>query len=86
MSHDERGKKYKKEYSKIAKTPIIFVLDRYNRRRQAYCITVKYSLLWRIKKMRVRNQHSKSEIEAENPKDRAKPREHEEQRQDNTQN
>ena len=36
--------------------------------------------------MRVRNQHSKSEIEAENPKDRAKLKEHEEQRQDSTQN
>ena len=35
--------------------------------------------------MRDRNQQSKSEIEAENPKDRAKPREHEEQRQDSTQ-
>ena len=36
--------------------------------------------------MRDRNQQSKSEIEAENPKDRAKPGEHEEQRQDSTQN
>ena len=39
-----------------------------------------------LKKMRDRNQQSKSEIEAENPKDRAKPGEHEEQRQDSTQN
>ena len=31
--------------------------------------------------MRDRNQQSKPEIEAENPRDRAKPREHEEQRQ-----
>ena len=40
----------------------------------------------RKKKMRDRNQQSKSEIAAENTKDRAKPREHEEQRQDSTQN
>ena len=31
--------------------------------------------------MRDRNQQSKPEIEAENPRDRAKPMEHEEQRQ-----